>query len=268
MRFRLPPFPLILLALAATLGACNDAFSVARDRNGFVSAITRDAGGGAYALVFSGAFYRYAGLTAGIGTVDTCIPLLYSPTPPTLASLPTLDAGAELTTQVSGREDAISRSTAFGFYSYELAAGISIPFTPGDTLTLTIPGTLNGFPAAVVRTRTAEPFTFSPVGNNTAGAGLPINWTAAPAPGSMIVFSLRFNSTGVSPIPDSQIQCQFVDDGTALVPAGYASQWSASQPESRSVVAQRIRHSTVEVDSRTRVTLLSIFDNPTTPVDP
>lgn len=269
MRFRRPPLALVLLAVIAPLGACVDTLSVARERTGFISAITRDAGGGTtYALAFVGAFYRYNGLTVGIGTTDSCVALTYSIEPPTVASLPTLDAGLRLTTLISGREDTLFQSNSFGLLTYELISVPAVPFTPGDTLTVTIPGTLDGFPAATVRTRTAEPFTYSPIGTVASGAVLPITWTAAPQPGSMLVFSMRFNASGTGAIPDTQIRCQFVDDGSGTVEAAYAAAWSVSLAESRSVKVQRIRYSTVEIDPRTKVTLLSFFDRPLVLVTP
>ena len=244
------------------LVACNEGLSPARERNGFISAVTYQAGPDLYSVQYLGAFYRYDGLSADPGQLDACEGQPYSPSG-TLAHLPTLDAGDQLLAQVSGREDTLLAETSSGMRLYKIpGASNSVPFIPGDTLTMVIPGTVGGFPAMTVRVRTAEPFTFTPVGNPPDGQPLTINWSAATVPGSVIVFYLRFSNTSTDIEPNTQLRCVFIDDGTAQVDATLADVWADSDPVSRQVAVERIRQTTVEFDARTKVTLLSYFDRP------
>ena len=252
------------LLTAVALTACVDGLSPASERTGFISATTVNIGAGPnYAVTFVGAFYRYDGLEVGFEPPETCQAYVYSSLPVPIASFPTIDAGDRLITTISGRQDTLLKTNALGVTSYQLAGTIgSVPLTPGDTLSIVIPGALAGFPAATVRVRTSEPFTFDPVGTAGETQPVPVTWTAAPAPGSVMLFYLRFSSLSTTDEPNTEIRCAFTDDGSGSVPVPFSSAWSAAPPGSRSVVVQRARLSTVSLDSKTRVSLLSFFDRP------
>jgi hypothetical protein len=266
-RFLMPTIRYVaVLAGILSLAACNDRFGPAKERTGFISATAYDAGGGAYAMRFLGAFYKYDGLTTGIPAAETCQGGPFNSQNSTVATLPSLSAGQYLYTRLSGRVDTLFQSSGLGITAYQLLTVNAVPFIPGDTLTLEIPGETGGFPGATLRVRTAEAFTHDPVGTGTEGQPLTITWTPAPAPGSLMAFSLRFNSTGTATLADAQISCIFNDDGSGEVNASLAAIWRASQPESRSVKATRIRQTQVVFDANTKVTLLSYFDRPLEPV--
>ena len=78
--------------------------------------------------------------------------------------------------------------------------------------------------------KTAEAFTHDAVGTGAEGAPLTINWTAAPSPGSLMTFSLRFNSSGTAATPDAQIYCVFADDGSGEHASGRCPS-PASRPD-------------------------------------
>jgi hypothetical protein len=183
-----------------------------------------------------------------------------------VATLPSISAGDFLFTQVSGRTDTLFQSSGLGITAYQLLTVNAVPFTPGDTLRVDVPGDAAGFPGTSLRLKTAEAFTHDPVGTGTEGQPLTITWTPASSPGSLMTFSLRLNSTGTASIPDAQIYCVFNDDGSGEVSAALASVWRAALPESRSVKATRIRQTEVVFDANTKVTLLSYFDRPLPPV--
>jgi len=267
-RFLMPTIRYVaVLAGILSLAACNsDRFGPAKERTGFISATAYDGGGGAFALRFLGAFYKYDGLSTGIPAAETCQGAPYTPQNTTVASLPTVEAGEYLFTQVSGRSDTLFRSAGLGLSTYQLLTVNAVPFTPGDTLTLVVPGEAGGFPGTTMRVRTAEAFTHDPIGSGNSGQPLTINWTPATVPGSLMVFSLRFNSTGTASIPNAQIYCVFNDDGSGEVSAALAEVWRGTLEDSRSVQASRIRQTEVVFDENTKVTLLSYFDRPLLPV--
>ncbi len=252
-----------LPVLAVVLVGCIEPLKPSRERTGFISATTVSLGASSYGLKFVGAFYRQDNLDLQFQDPETCAGYVYSPTPPPLATFPTIDAGPRLVTQVSGRQDTLFKNTELAIETYQLESVNSVPHTPGDTLTLTIPGTVTEFPPQTLRVRTAEPFVLDPVAAGGPDDPLNLTWTAAPAPGSLMIVGLRYNASGTTEVPDTEIRCAFNDDGTGTVIVPYSSAWSAAAAASRSVVAQRVRYTRVEIDSRTKVILLSIFDQPT-----
>lgn len=257
----MPIRTIALSGLALLLAGCNDGLSTARERSGFVAAVALDAGGSTYAMEYLGAFYRYNGLSADLGELETCIAIPYSPIAPPIATLPTMEAGEGVYLTLSGRDDTLRANTDLGITSYSLVGVKSVPYTPGDTLTLTVPGDVNGFPPATVKVRTAEPFTFDPVGNPADAEPLTVTWTAATEPGSTIVFRLRLSNTA-SPDPNTEIICIFADDGSGEVGAIYADVWADADPASKSVAVERVRQGTVVIDERTKLTVSSFFDQP------
>lgn len=258
--------PLGLILALVTLTACLDGIEPSRERTGFVSAVSYDAGGGNYGLRVTGAFYKQDGLATGLVPPDSCRGLPYDPNPGTLAFFTTLDAGERLHTLIGGRRDTLWKTSTSGVLTYSLQTVAAIPFTPGDTLELEIPGATGGFPGTTLAVRTAEAFTYDPIGNPAEAQPLQITWTPPPAPGAMMVFSLRFNSTGVSETPDAQLYCVFNDDGSGSVPAQLAAVWGASSQASRGIAASRVRLDEHVFDANTKVTLLSFFDRPIQPV--
>lgn len=255
----------LAVALAVSSTACIPDVGTGRERTGFISAVTYDAGGGNTSMRLTGAFYRYDGLQTGLQEPETCVGLPFSLVPPSVANLPSLDAGNFLFTDIGGRRDTLFRSSGLGITTYQLVSVVGIPFTGGDTLRLEIPGNVDGFPAGVMQVRTAEPFTFDPIGEPAEQQPLPITWTAAPQPGSLMTFSLRF-SDGTGDQPNVQIYCTFTDDGAGQVPADLAAIWASSAPVTRRVLATRIRVNELEFDRRTRAFLLSYFDQPLSPL--
>lgn len=250
----------VVLLLAAS---CIEPLKPASERTGFASATTMDLGGGNYGATFSAAFYRYDGLSLILGEPETCQTYFYSPTGTPTGTLPAISAGDRLLTQLSGREDTLVQTTSLGTLSYSLGAHLgSVPFTPGDTLTLQIPGALNGFPEAMLKVRTVEPFTHSAIDTSSIDP-IPLTWTTPSVAGSLVIFYMRYSSTSTSEEPDTELRCAFTDDGVGEVPQPYAAAWTFAPEASRSYLAQRVRYTTLALDEKTRVTLLSFFDVPT-----
>lgn len=258
----IPKLP-ALFAVALATTACIPTLENSRERTAYVSAVAHQAGASTYLLRLTAAFYQTEQSVSSLDSPEVCGGYPYSPLPPTLAFLPTLPAGQYLFTNVGGRTDTLFQSTAVGLTTYQLQSVPGIPFASGDTLTLTVPGDVQGFPALQARVRVAERFDYSPIVAPAEGEPLVLSWTPAPAPGALIVFSLRYNSSGVSDEPDAQVYCVFQDDGAGQVPVALSNAWRVSSVASRSVYASRVRRTTVEVDDRTRLILYSFFDVPT-----
>jgi len=260
------PFALMLVAALGLTGCVNDRFNAPRDRVGFISSLAFSTGGDTYATRPLGAFYRANGLAVNLGELETCVGVPYSIVPPTVATFPTVPAGQYLFTTLSGRSDTLFQTATLGLQTYQLLTVNAIPFVPGDTLTVEVPGDVSGFPGTTIRVRTAEPFEYNIPAAPTDNEPMTLTWTPAPAPGSYMVASLRLNNTGTGTDPDAQIYCLFNDDGSGQVPAPLTTVWNASLPESRSSLFTRVRFTTIEFDARTRLSLLSYFDRPTQPL--
>lgn len=266
MNFSSRSFSLSLLAVLGLTGCINDKLNTSRDRVAFISAIAFSTGVGTYATRPLAAFYRANGLGLNLGEVEACVGVPFSNQPPPVATFPTLSAGQYVYTEIGGRRDTLFSSTTLGLQTYQLLTVNSIPYVPGDTLTVEVPGDAAGFPGTTIRVRTAEEFDFSVPANPADNEPMTLTWTPAPAPGSTMTVSLRLNNSGTGEQPDAQIYCRFNDDGSGEVPATLTAVWKAAVPESRSSVFSRVRFTTIEFDARTRLTLLSYFDRPTLPV--
>lgn len=257
MRSRIP----VLLAVAALSAACIDPLETSNGRFGAITAAAFDGGAANYTMRPEAAFYGETDLSYEPFTSDTCLLAQFFPNSTTInGSLRFLDAGDRLLTSVSGRVDTLVPVSNIGLRIYQSPNAGGIPYTPGDTLTITIPGA--AFPASAISVRTAEPFTHSAVGVPVADEPLSLTWTPATVAGSQMTFSLRyansFSTTGLN----EQVFCSFVDDGAATVPAAILGGWINALNAQRQTKATRIRSREVTVDARTRLSLLSTFSQP------
>jgi hypothetical protein len=150
------------------------------------------------------------------------------------------------------------------WYKTDLATGIE--FTPGDTVQMQIPGNGTNYPAVNVTVRTAEAFDHDPVTVPAEGENLELVWTPAPEPGSLMSFSLRYSAPGTNTgLLNQQVFCGLVDDGSHLISAGLLGGWRNSVGDLRETEATRLRHTKLDVDTRTQVVLASTFSRPIQP---
>jgi hypothetical protein len=204
---------------------------------------------------------RSAVFTAAQSRTDTCSKTTYTPnsTDPNVG-VTQIGAGVALAINLSGHVDTLRKVSATN-QTYTLATTAGTPFTPGDSITLIIPGDLAGYPRASFIARTDEPYTFGAVTLPTLGSALPLTWSAADDLNSAMLVMLRYSSTNNGAL-DTQIFCDFVDDGTASVPAALASLWAAST--TRTFFTQRLRTIVAQpVGSNVYFNLISTFDLPT-----
>jgi hypothetical protein len=255
-----PILPL-LLAAGLTVG-CIEGLQPAREKTGFISfTMYRDGLDNEFMRPI-GAFYKYDGLKLPSYSTDTCFFASYTATSPPLAFLPTLNAGEVLIMDVSGETDSMYITAELGMTIYQSLEGTRTNLTPGDTLELTIPGALGGFPAANLILKTAEAFTFNTPDTAAREVPMPVTWTAAPLPGSRMRMSFRFASNNTLTTPDRQLFCDVADDGAFTISAVNADAFRISDYSTRSWVTTRVRTSSTDLGNDATVHLISTYEQP------
>jgi hypothetical protein len=123
---------------------------------------------------------------------------------------------------------------------YALPVDETLPFRPGEEVTITVPGAAGGFANGSISVLTAHGFTLDTVTSvPLADSTLELRWTPAGDDSTKMLVQLRY---GVGQIePNQQIFCELVDDGEAEVPAVLVNQWRNAQTGSREVDAARWR---------------------------
>ncbi|MBX7119705.1 MAG: hypothetical protein K1X31_11945 [Gemmatimonadaceae bacterium] len=260
MRLRLP----ILFAAAVLSGACLDPLPTPDGRFGTINATAISDGGAGYVMKPEAAFYDNTDLSFSTFPSDTCFVAAYVPNATVNGALQTLNAGDYLFTSVSGRVDSLVPAPGISLRVYGPLRTNGIPFIPGDSLTITVPGATRGFPASAVTVRTAEPFTHGAIGVPADGVGLDLTWTTPPTAGSRMTFSLRYANIFATGVENEQVYCSFIDDGSASIPTAYLNGWRTSVGGLRSTRAVRVRWSEVVIDTRTRLSVVSSFPQPIT----
>ena len=241
--------------------ACLDVDTQPTDRIGLIT--TRAyVNAGTPVLRGSATFYRVSNLQLQDATPRACELFPYDPNA-VGAAVPTLDAGNFLTFTVAGSSLGADQVQVGAFLRYEMEPGLFLNFASGDTVTVGIPGATGGFEPTTIRVRLAEAFTAGPLPEFVDNQPFDLTWTPAVAPGSVMLVSMRYNSTGEGTRADAEVACIFADDGTGSVAPNLAGPWNNAPETGKAVVFTRIRESTVVFDSRTRTRLRSFYDVPT-----
>lgn len=254
---------LVLLALTVLVAACVETLEPSKNRFGLVSytAFTDEVRG--YVMDPEATFYDKTDLRYTPPPADSCVLAAYVAAPIAGSSFPTLSAGEYLVSQVGAQRDTMRGAVEFGAFVYRPVRRTGIPFTPGDTVTVQIPGSPTGFPAATVSLRTAEAFTAEPIGiPETSTEDLELVWTAAPAPGSLMTVSLRYGNAFSNGQLNEQIFCGFTDDGAATIRAPLLNGWRNAAPGLRESRIIRLRSKELEIDGRNTLTVISSFGLP------
>lgn len=123
---------------------------------------------------------------------------------------------------------------------YALPFGETMPFSPGEEVTITVPGAPGGFANGTITVRTAHAFTLDTVPSRPLqDSTLKLVWTPAGDDSTKMLVQLRYGDN--QPEPNRQIFCELVDDGEAEVPALLLTQWRNATTGSREVSAARWR---------------------------
>jgi hypothetical protein len=256
--------PLVVIAAAGLLSAC-DAVGGGASGNpvGVAQLDTRTKGAG-FTTGPIIAFYRLTGATflSALTVYDTCFTAPYTATSTTPTSdATTLSGGAYVAIQIGNAKDTLRRAASGTDATYRSSLTSGLSFTPGDSVFVTIVGDANGFPPAIFRGRTAEPFTLNAPTYGVAGDPITATWTAATDPNSAMFLTFRY-ATGGATAFNRQIACSFIDDGSGTVQGFLGSDWINSPLHD--VIAERVRTIVDGVQvPKSYFNLVSVFDVPT-----
>ena len=231
------------LALIATMG-CRDILQAESSNYAVINVETLTTGVETYGARPSGLFFSAAGifLSSSVVARDSCLIQAF---PPAITNpvLDYLDPGSPVVARFTRPQTSgtLGARTQGSVTSYVLPEGATIPFVPGDTITVEVPGAEDGFEGATIVARTAEAFTPSqlnvPASNQ---ANMPVTWTpgATAIPGSAMFYSIRYSAPASSVI-NREIACFFIDDGSASVP--FETLFDFREATLRAAQATRIR---------------------------
>ncbi len=252
---------LALTLVVMASAACISSTAPAPVNYGYLTVVAQQSGAG-YVASTVGSFFSATGISAGTTFTpwDSCQAQNYSPTSSVgLGELyPSVSAGSFIQVKLGARTDSIFPVIAGNAMEYHLRAG-GIPYTPGDTIAIVVPGTAADFPAVTLKAKTAEAFVMENFATPVAGANIDLRWNAAQDQNAVMVVTFRF--AFASDAQNAQIYCQFKDDGTGTIPAKYATDWATST--NRSWMASRIRSSVTSVARGGTFNIISAFDLPT-----
>ena len=260
--------PLSLAAAAAVLVGCNNSATQLKSvPYGFLTFVAQQKGSG-YTATAVGSFYDASGLSIPTGNApwDSCRVQSYSSAPGTSLGtiFPSMNAGSSIQVKVGPRTDSlfpvvINRETQ---YRSRLTTGI--PYTPGDSVAVVIPGAAGelGFAALSFKAKTAEAFTVQDFGTPAVGSRIDLRWTKGQDLNNTMVFSFRYSGVNADTL-NTQVYCQFRDDGADSIPSKYMGAWA--QARAKTWVASRVRTYVAPVARNGYFDFISTFDVPTPP---
>jgi hypothetical protein len=255
---------LVPLALAAVVGvsvACLDSTSAKSVPFGFVTLSAQQAGA-AYATAPVGSFFNAGGL--GVPSTaapwDSCRQQPYARSTVGLGDIyPSIDAGSAIQLRLSGRTDSLFPSAVGSAVQYILH-GAAIPYVPGDTVAVVIPGTTSGYPAVSFKAKTAEMLAITPFVAPPVGSQLDLRWNAGQDLNGALAVSFRYGALAADTL-NAQIYCQFKDDGADSIPARYIGAWTQAKVKSWTI--SRVRTYVAPVARSGYFDFISTFDVPT-----
>ncbi|MBM4194640.1 MAG: hypothetical protein FJ202_09725 [Gemmatimonadetes bacterium] len=261
----------LLTAVAAVtlVSACDTVTSSGGGSPIGVGGIAARAKGTGFTTAPQIAFYRVssANFVSAAGVRDTCFDAAYSASATTGSiTAAALSAGSAVLLTIGNRTDTLVRIAGGLDPTYRSSLTAGIPYTPGDSMVITIPGDRNGFPASTFRGKTAEAFTIADIQPPASGQPINATWTPSSDANSAMFITLRYVAGTTATTFNRQVACSFVDDGSGLISASVASAWSAAT--TRDFTAQRVRTILAQVEvPLSYLNVVSTFDRPT-PVSP
>jgi hypothetical protein len=257
--------PLVLAAAVAVLVACNESSTQLRSvPYGFLTFVAQQKGTGWTANAV-GSFYDASGLSIPTANApwDSCRQQSYTANSGTsLGSVfPSMNAGSSIQVKVGTRTDSLFPVVLNTETQYQSRITSGIPYTPGDSISVVIPGAAGdlGFSALSFRAKTAEAFTVQSFVPPAVGSRLDLRWTPGHDLNNTMVFSFRYAGAG-SDVLNQQVMCQYRDDGADSVPAKYIAAWVSSSKQSW--YSSRVR-TWVAPAGRGYFDFISTFDIPT-----
>lgn len=241
--------------------ACEDSLSVdiPEDTWGFVQLAAANVGGEHQTLPEAFFFRgRLGGVPNADLVFDSCNTVSFSTGGP-LGGVTYIDGGAAISLTLGGTPTPLERITDQSRTFYQPAGG-AVTYTPGDSVSVDVPGAVGGFPQSSVRAKTAEPFTINDVSVPAGTEAIQLQWTPATDGNSAMIVSLRFAGEGAS-APNRQVLCPFVDDGVDSIPFRFYDDWASGSQQS--VVATRLRTRYVIAPGSAILGVVSTYQVPT-----
>lgn len=258
--------PLVLSAVAILAVACTAVTDLKSVPYGFLTLVARKAATGYTALPI-GTFYNASGLGVPTATApwDSCRLEPYSVTSGSagLGSVfPSMNAGTSIQLRLPLRTDSLFPVTVGPETQYMSRISGGIPYTPGDSVSVVIPGTTAdlGYPGVSFKAKTAEAFAVQDFDSPAVGSRIDLRWNAGQDLNSTVVFAFRYSTPGSEAL-STQVYCQFRDDGADSIPTRFVASWvSASQ---KTWYASRVRTFVAPVAKGGYFDFISTFDVPT-----
>jgi hypothetical protein len=160
-------------------------------------------------------------------SADTCAQLAF-PGTGTSAPLSQIDAGTPVIVATTADTAQLTPqpADANGYVFYRLPAHDSITIRPGSTSHVTVPGASHGFHAFSLNFVNADSLALQPINATADSTGdLTINWNPQVGPRASVVVQLEYATGGG--LANTQIFCQFTDNGSHAVEARLANLWRA-----------------------------------------
>lgn len=256
------------LVLAATIAvaACEGSLTVPGQNAiwGFVTIIAAKSNAGEYRAAPLGQFFK--GTLSSVPNAqivfDSCVPgLSYSEPSEVVGGVNFLDAGPLVELQIGTRKDTLPRVTSASNTLYQKGVTSPVSFTPGDSIVVTIPGAVGGYPASEIRGKTAEPFTNDPVTPPAGNETIQFRWSAASDFNSAMIISMRYARAQDNGRLTQQVLCAFTDDGVDSVPFRNHRSWSDASNTNREIVFTRLRTS-IKSQNEGVLEIISRFQTP------
>ncbi|MEO7040388.1 MAG: hypothetical protein ABI446_14050 [Gemmatimonadaceae bacterium] len=154
---------------------------------------------------------------------DTCAEIGY---PGTGSVSPLAQIGAGTPVTIAATTDTTqltpTAADANGYIFYRMPTGDSLVIVPGSTSRITVPGAANGFHAFNFTFVNADSLMLGPIeASPDSTHDMPITWNAQVGQHASVIVQLEFgnSSAGI----DTQIFCQFTDNGSHSVQASLAN---------------------------------------------
>lgn len=220
----------VAVAVVVALAACKSSFGDIPTSVplGVVTVSMQDAPAGVHST--SPAAYFVDAVNVSIPnsstSADTCAQLAF-PGLINTAPLSQIDAGTPVTVAAEADTAILTPQAADvnGYIFYRLAAGDSMLIRPGSTSRVIIPGTSNGFGDFNTTFINADSLKIQPIDATPDSTGdLTLSWNKQVGPTASVVVQLEFSTTS-SGLANSQIFCQFTDNGSHAVEARLANLW-------------------------------------------
>lgn len=258
--------PLVLSAIAMVAVACTGATELRSVPYGFLTFVARKAASG-YTASPTGTFYSASGLGVPTATApwDSCRVQSYSVTSGSVglgSVFPSMNAGASIQLKLPSRTDSLFPATLGTETQYTPRNVSGIPYTPGDSVAVVIPGATGdlGYPGITFKGKTAEAFVLENFGTPEVGSGIALRWNAGQDLNSTMVFSFRYSTLGSDAL-STQINCQFRDDGADSIPTRYVAAWVVAVQ--KTWIASRVRTYVAPVSKGGYFDFISTYDIPT-----